>query len=271
MRSLLRLARGPLPAGVRRAENRALAELGRALSGARDADVMVATFDRLAVQRPVIPARSRTALRRALTAPSASAEAGTAEIVSPELSAARVAEALRVIESRVQEWPLTSGGWSALAPGLDHAYGRGHSALRATRSEPGMQTLHEWRKRVKDHWYHLRLLSEVGGPTVAGQAQDASELADLLGEEHDLGVLEERLHADAPATAARERLLERSDARRQELRARAFALGGRVYAEKRAAQRRRLRRAWRAGQALARIDAPPAAGAAPAAVAPPLG
>lgn len=252
-RSLLRLARGPLPAAVRRSENQALAELGRALSGARDADVMEATFDRLAAQRPAIPVRSRTGLRRALGAPDGGADGdGTG---SPELSAARVAAALRVIERRVQEWPLTKGGWAALAPGLDHAYRGGRSSLRAARSDPSLETLHEWRKRVKDHWYHLRLLADVGGPALVGQAQDASDLADLLGEEHDLGVLEEKLRAGAPASAARTQLLDRIDARRHELRSRAFVLGDRVYAAKPGAQRRRLRQAWRAGRALARLDA----------------
>jgi CHAD domain-containing protein len=257
-RSLLRLARAALPPRVRRAENRALAELGRALSGARDADVMVAAFDQLAAQRPAIPVRSRDVLRRALIAPAPSSDNGAAGAVSPELSAARVADALRAIESRVQDWPLTSDGWPALGPGLDHAYRRGRRALRTARSDPGLESLHEWRKRVKDHWYHLRLLSEVGGPALAGEAQDASKLADLLGEEHDLGVLEEKLHAGAAPTAAREQMLERIDARRRELRARAFALGERVYAEKPPAHRRRLRRAWRAGRALASIDAVPA-------------
>src|SRR5437588_6031545 len=79
-RSLLRLARGTLPADVRRAENRTLAELGRGMSGARDADVMVTTFDRLALARPVIPARSRASLRRRLTTAAASSDAAGPDV-----------------------------------------------------------------------------------------------------------------------------------------------------------------------------------------------
>jgi CHAD domain-containing protein len=251
IRSLLRLVRASLPAEVRRAENQALAELGRNLSGARDADVMASTFDRLATEPPALPARSRATLRHALTAaPVPAAEPGGRDPAPADRSTAQVATALRVIASRAQQWPLTRGGWGAVEPGLGRAYRRGRVAMRVAGSDPDLETLHEWRKRVKDHWYHLRLLAEAGGPAVAGQAEDASELADLLGEEHDLGVLEEKLRTDAPAGAARERLLERIGVRRAELRARAFALGRRVYGEKPAAQRRRLHRLWRAGRSL---------------------
>jgi CHAD domain-containing protein len=63
------------------------------------------------------------------------------------------------------------------------------SVRSCARDERSLESLHEWRKRVKDVWYHLRLLQPVCGRTVRGQAKEASRLADVLGEDHDLGVL----------------------------------------------------------------------------------
>jgi len=54
-----------------------------------------------------------------------------------------------------------------------------------------------WRKRVKDFWYQHRLLAELGGATVRGAAEEAHHLSDLLGEDHDLGLLRGELNGIA--------------------------------------------------------------------------
>lgn len=61
-RSLLRMARGSMPAKQRRRENAALREAAQGLSGARDAEAMIATLDdpsRHAADRGVLRRRPR--------------------------------------------------------------------------------------------------------------------------------------------------------------------------------------------------------------------
>ena len=74
-------------------------------------------------------------------------------------------------------------------------------AFGHARRQPSDENLHEWRKRLKDLLYQLRLL-QAAWPTVLGAyVQEAHRLADLLGDDHDLTVLISVLRDSAgPAT-----------------------------------------------------------------------
>ena len=110
---------------------------------------------------------------------------------------------------------------------------------------------------MKDLWYQSRLLAEVCGPSIVGQAKDAHALADLLGDEHDLAVLDQKLTHGLPAPVDVDGVRELIAHRREELRAEALRIGGRVYAEKPKAFRRRMRRIWRASRSTPAVPAPP--------------
>jgi CHAD domain-containing protein len=122
--------------------------------------------------------------------------------------------------------------------------------LRA-RSGGSDQDLHEWRKRVKDFWYHARLLAPSAGPAVQGHAKDAHRLADLLGNDHDLAVLKQELVSNASVSPDVDAVVRLIDHRRRALQAEALDIGARVYAESPEAFRRRMRRSWNAGRAAA--------------------
>jgi hypothetical protein len=92
---------------------------------------------------------------------------------------------------------------------------------------------------VKDLWYHERLLKKAWPPVLGAQADEAHELSDLLGGEHDLAVLAERL-GDDPPTEVTDDVLDLIDERRAVLLAQIRALGRRVYAEKPKAFERRI-------------------------------
>ncbi|HTX32351.1 MAG TPA: CHAD domain-containing protein [Solirubrobacteraceae bacterium] len=246
-RSLLRLARGTMKGSQRRRENAALRDAARALSATRDADVMIASVDALADRfAGQLPAKTFKAIRtRLLKRRRAAATASPDGQAIPELGAVRL---------RVDEWQLRRGGWKAIDSGLDRTYRRGRRALRRARAHGRTEDLHDWRKRVKDLWYHERLLASTCGPTVRGHAKDLDHLSDLLGDDHDLAVLRDELTNDvAAAPADLEAVLRLIDHRRAELQAEAFGIGERVYAESPKAFRRRLERSWKAGRKLARV------------------
>jgi CHAD domain-containing protein len=248
-RALLRFTRGAVPRQQRRRENAALRDAARGLSGVRDADVMVGTIDRLSdTFSGQVPERTFRAVRDKLD------EARQAHRVVA-VDAALHSDAIQDLGAallRVEDWRLERGGWRALKPGLTETYQRGRKAFRRAQDEPTLENLHEWRKRVKDLWYELRLLQPVCGPVVKGQAKEAGELSDLLGDDHDLGVLSQTV-ADmsdglAVDTEALQGLIEH---RRGELQLEAMFAGGRLYAERRKAFVRRIHSYWRAGRARA--------------------
>jgi CHAD domain-containing protein len=157
------------------------------------------------------------------------------------------------VRLRIDDWQLRQGGWMALEDGVLRAYGRGRRAFVLAQQEPSLENLHAWRKRVKDLWYHQRLLAPVCGPAIRGQAKDAHRLADVLGDDHDLGVLRDMLaagHLDVAVDLTA--VIALIDHRRAELQAEAIHMGERVYVEKPKAFRRRMQRSWVAGRAVAR-------------------
>ncbi len=106
------------------------------------------------------------------------------------------------------------------------------------------RTLHEWRKRVKD----LRYVAEMLGARKL--AKRADDLGELLGEEHDLAVLAQRVRREAkagrasgaPGRRARKLLLRLIASRRKKLRKRALRDGKRLFKRKPARFVRRMRK-----------------------------
>ena len=245
-RSLLRLVRGALPRDERRRENAILRDAARGLSGTRDADVMIASIDDLAHRfAGQLPAATFRTIRESLQARVQHGN-GAGSAVNQD-----VVRELVAVRSRVDEWQLREGGWKAFESGLVRSYSRGHQAFHCARRGGEMEALHAWRKRVKDLWYHSRLLAPTCGPMVRGHAKDLDRLAKLLGDDHDLAVLGQELTGpDISIAVDRDAVVQLIDYRRTELQTEATGIGERVYAESPKAFRRRMRRSWKAGRRL---------------------
>ncbi len=245
-RALLRLVRPALGKQAYRRENDALREVGLALSGARDADVLAQTVGKLAEHAAGrLPADTFEQLHDALVEEAATARRSAGQAPVPNL--ATVLEPLRAAELRVEEWPLDDADWETVLAGIGRAYVRGRDAFAVARNTPEPELLHAWRKRAKDLWYHQRLLAPAWPALLGAQAEEAHVLTELLGDDHDLAVLAGRLSDQAtslpPAVDAdRAALLALVQHRSEELRTAATQLGHRVYTESPKAFTRRLAR-----------------------------
>ena len=245
-RALLRLVRPALGKRAYGSENDALRDAGLALTGARDADVLVQTVGKLAEHAAGrLPADTFDQLRDALAAEAAAARAAADGEPVPEL--ATVIETLRAAELRVEAWPLDEADWDTVLAGIARAYTRGRDAFAVARATPEPELLHAWRKRAKDLWYHQRLLGPAWPELLGAQAEQAHTLTELLGDDHDLAVLASRLSDDTArlplaVDADRTALLALVEHRSDELRTAATQLGHRVYAESPKAFARRLAR-----------------------------
>ena len=254
-RSLLRLSRGTLATGDRRRENDALRHAGRQMSAARDAEVMIQALDDLSDRfAGQVPMQPFTAIREQLIAERDPARASLLDSgVTRE-----VADELKAVRGRIDEWHLRHGGWRAVEPGLDRSYRRGRAAFDRAQADSTVENLHEWRKRTKDLWYHLRVLAPTSPGIMGGQAKDAHRLGDILGDDHDLAVLRERLGDLAGSiTADLDPVFGLIDHRRDQLQQEALLLGRRLYAEKPGAFGRRVHRYWKAWRREARAAGAP--------------
>jgi CHAD domain-containing protein len=241
IRSLLRLVRDGLGKKAYRRENCRYRDAARLLSGARDAEIRVRTLELLERRfGPELAATEVAALRKRLEGERPrGADAGQLDRL--DRAAAAIAEGRTLIG----DWPLGDGGdWELLEPGLRRSYRRGRKAMKRVREDPGDESAHEWRKRVKDLWYHLRLLRDADPEELGPAAEQVHELSDLLGDHHDLSVLAEWIReSDRSATAGP--LLDAISRRQAELLESALELGARLYAEKPRRFSGRLEACWR--------------------------
>jgi CHAD domain-containing protein len=242
LRALMRLVRDEVGASTYRRESGCFRDAGRELSSVRDAAVMLATLRDVQERFPDhLDEAVAGPLRQALEAHKIRTTGG-----AHGPAGARVVEVLGEARARIARWPLERDGFGALEGGLRRIYRSGRGSLREARRDPTSEALHEWRKRTKDLWYHLTLMRESWPPVLTALADEAHELSDRLGDDHDLAVLLDwtREHAAEAADA----LAGPVERRRGELQAEAFALGARLYADKPGAYIRRLERWWRAGR-----------------------
>jgi CHAD domain-containing protein len=152
---------------------------------------------------------------------------------------------------RVAAWQLGKKGFKALQGGMMMTYARGYRAMREAYQNPSTENFHEWRKRAKDHGYHMQLLRPVWPGPVKARYDEADVLSDALGDDHDLAILYETLLEDRLDVGSEDTLhalLGLITQRQVELRAKAKQLGARLYAEPPKRFVKRLRRYWKAWQ-----------------------
>jgi CHAD domain-containing protein len=143
----------------------------------------------------------------------------------------------------VADWPLERDDWGAIDGGLRRIYRQGRRRMREAENDPSTAALHEWRKRVKDLWYQLRLLRETWPAVMGPESDEAHALSEKLGDDHDLAVL---WNFAVDRNLASERLRKALDSRRAELQREAFATGRRLYAERPRTFTARLASYWNA-------------------------
>lgn len=250
LRGLIRLVRPSFKEYPR--ENAFFRDAARQLSYVRDAQSIIECFDALMeryheqVDRDAFESvRSVLAERRQ-------------EIADDKLGLEEKLDAflaqMRAARQRAAHWQIDESGFKAIQGGLQKTYSRGREAFRKAYDDSSTENFHEWRKRVKYHWYHARLLRPIWPEMMNVWRSSTDQLSDLLGDEHDLAIFRQTLldDPDRLGTASeRQVLIGLIDRRRVELQAEARPVGERLFAETSKQLSSRFGRywdAWRSGQ-----------------------
>jgi CHAD domain-containing protein len=220
-RAVLRFA-APGNNGRSKVTARVMRDVARTLSDLREAHILLPTLESLASERdsaaerighPEIGASLRTAIDAA---------------VERSGGVAKVLDAVRrhLVDERMQlgdEWEtdvvLPDAGVVLIG---DH--GRAVRAAREAVEGASEDRLHDWRKRSKTHWYHLRLVDLLLTEEEKAYRERVYEMTELLGRERDLHTLSGALDAWCGGRSRTRRLQDRISAERRDLRVRARAL-----------------------------------------------
>ena len=244
LRGLIRLVR-PAFEKTYQEENANYREIGRDLSAVRDAQSMIEAFDRLVEQpesaegTPFGGVRGHLLERRTQIAGEQSDVTETLASMTKDIESAK---------ERLKDWELKDKGFEAIAGGFEMTYARGQIAMEnAAGNKAAIEEFHEWRKRVKYHWYHCRLLVNVWKPLMKARWNQAKVLSDLLGNDHDLSLLDQLLiehEQDLPSALEVAAFRELIQSSQKTIRRQAFLIGARLYADKPKHLSRRLNSWW---------------------------
>ncbi len=182
VRAVLRLLKSGLGSTYRTLNER-LRSAAHLLSELRDVDAAVETLHALRARYPTVLTgtiiRTVEATLRAGNRPSKTSANRQFRRAARELRSARRQTATRVRHA---------GGAAAITAGAIAGYQRARRAMSHLSMGSDDTSFHAWRRRVKDHWYHLRLFEGLH-PNAGSRARRVAKLEKLLGDEHNLVVL----------------------------------------------------------------------------------
>lgn len=243
IRAAMRLVQSEL-GDTYRIENARFRSVARRLTEFRDAGSIIEIFDHLRDKyKDDLVDGSLESIRKALIARKEEAEQrANIDKVLDEL-----ADDLRAASKRVKAWPLQTDGFPAIAPGLEGVFRKGRNALALVRKHPDPVRHHDWRKRVKDHWYHVRLLEDVWIDVLEGYEKSLKELETWLGDDHNLAVLRDTIVGNPNAFGSDKVVnlcLDLIDKYQKELRDDAASQGERIYDESPTHLTTRMKHLW---------------------------
>jgi CHAD domain-containing protein len=227
LRAILRLLRASLGHAYH-TYNRRLRTAAHELSAGRDADAALEMAAALrkhypALVSPAMAARLRRGLERRQRKAMSRLRVGT------------VQRSLRRCATGVPRVVRRAASRRAARDGTADGYRRARQAMHEVQQAPADLAFHTWRRRVKDHWYHMRLLAGVH-PPAQSRARALKRLERYLGDDHNLVLLRAilvgapRMLGGARATAIVLACIDQYEAR---LRTHALALGARLFRDDR--------------------------------------
>ena len=222
--------------------DRDLRDVSRLLAPVADGQGIITTLNELAHRyRKSLSRRAVTSLRAGLRLRSArtDGEANAKGVVET------AAAALKTECKRVKQWTIHGEGFQAIAPGLEESYRRARQAMIQAWAKPKPAHYHAWRRYVKDHWFHVRLVEDCCGNQLIGYQRRLEALDGVLGEYHNVLLLRDVLATDGflsrQETAGCLRVVSRYQ---RFLRRHAETLALRIYSDKPRRYVRRVRRLW---------------------------
>ncbi|HSW55750.1 MAG TPA: CHAD domain-containing protein [Ignavibacteriaceae bacterium] len=191
VRTVQRLIRSDIGEESYQMENSFYRDAGRTLSDLRDSTVLILTFDKLLKNSELEMSNFDFSVFKNFLIE----KHKTIRIAKSKKSAVinSLSTDLLLARSRVFDWPLSGDNFKLIKKNLQLIYEQGQKYMYAVFSEAVKENVHEWRKRVKDLWYSMRILSNLWPEIMSPLVTLLGKLSDALGDANDLFLLKERI------------------------------------------------------------------------------
>lgn len=223
-RAMLRLLRESIDAQQFRQEDATLRQAAQQLNDVRDAEVVLRVFSRLRnalkdePRRPKLEPLHKVLLQERRNA--------SANALREPLAVARTL--LVHAKEQTRNWS-TGNDLDLLRQAMRRTYRRSRDCYRAARASRTDDHLHAWRRQVKYSAYQLETVGSLAPARMRRRLRRCTKLARVLGRDHDLLMLRQRIpdaNLEAAASLRLDRAIERE---RAELQRRALRFGQRLY------------------------------------------
>ncbi len=250
VRALLHLIRPAIGEKVFNKEDRRLRDMGRRLSGPRDCQAIIDAVAKLEKgSGPAWDTSATQALKAKLYSERRRAERelykSTLEQAVADLAATR--EHYRHLKLK--------GGSGRIADGLQRCYRSARDDFKRTYKQERPEDFHEWRKSAQRHWRQMQLLKRAWPEAMDARIAAAGELSRLLGDDHDLAVLMDRVAGQKQSLGTgwdMDTFLAACTTRQDELRHSARDLGKFLFVERPSNFRQRMDAYWKAARDVAK-------------------
>jgi CHAD domain-containing protein len=233
IRTVLRLVRSKLGNDSYQIENSFYRDAGRTLSALRDSTVLIYTFDKL-IKNLVYDYdkldfssfKDFLNNRHEQISSTTSSANGVIPTLSTEMILAR---------SRIFDYPFSGDNFKLIYYDLQRIYEKGQVQMRKCLEEAIKENVHEWRKRVKDLWYSMRILSNIWPEIMSPLVDMLAKLSDILGDANDLFLLKQEILTNEDKFESdfqTKELINFIDKRLIDLLREAKFIGRRIYSEK---------------------------------------
>ena len=231
LRSLFLLARPGMPEPVFRSLTSRVANIGKGLAAARDAQALLDAIEKLeqnteagAGDGPMRSIRGWLHKRR-----------NAAEQNLAQTTASEALSKLLQLRPALAGLAVYPDDFTPLAKGLERCYRATRKHFRAAIESDDAEELHEWRKGVQQHWRHMQLLMPCWPSELSARVEASRSLSQVLGDDHDIAMLTHLVMTPTMTFGTPEdttAFLKRCRKRHKALRKDARTRGERLFVEK---------------------------------------
>jgi len=194
IRTVLRLIRSDIGVENFRIENSFYRDSGRILSDLRDSTVLIETFDKLLKNSELEMSSFDFSIFRNFLVEKHKNISASKHKKSEVINS--ISTDLLLARSRVFDWPISGDNFKIIKKNLQRIYKQGQRDMYAVFNEAIKENVHEWRKRVKNLWYSMRILNNLWPEIMSPLVNLLGNLSDNLGDTNDMFLLKERIIAN---------------------------------------------------------------------------
>jgi len=190
-RTVLRLIKSDIGVDSFRIENSFYRDSGRVLSDLRDSTVLIETFDKLLKNSELEMSNFDFSIFRNFLVEKHKNISANKHKKSEVINS--LSTELLLARSRVFDWPISGDKFKIIKKNLQLIYEEGQVYMYAVFNEAIKENVHEWRKRVKNLWYSMRILSNLWPEIMSPLVTLIGKLSDNLGDTNDMFLLKKRI------------------------------------------------------------------------------